>query len=54
MSAPPDLVLHRGVVQSGRTPASGAGGRRFESCYPDHLSYAASVQSGVDTGLSRR
>lgn len=27
--------LHRGVVQVGRTPALGAGGRRFESCHSD-------------------
>ena len=27
----------RGMAQPGSAPASGAGGRRFESCYPDHL-----------------
>ncbi len=26
----------QGVAQSGRAPALGAGGRRFESCHPDH------------------
>lgn len=29
---------HRGVAQSGRAPALGAGGRRSESCHPDHIS----------------
>src|SRR6185312_14865863 len=28
----------RSIAQSGRAPSSGGGGRRFESCYSDHLS----------------
>ena len=30
-------VQYLGVVQFGRTPALGAGGRRFKSCHLDHL-----------------
>ena len=28
----------RSIAQPGRAPSSGGGGRRFESCYSDHLS----------------
>src|SRR6185312_947072 len=31
-------VLHRGIAQSGRAPALGAGCRGFESLCPDHCS----------------
>jgi hypothetical protein len=37
----------RDVAQLGRVPALGAGGRRFESCHPDHL--AKSTLSKNDT-----
>gem|GEM_PF-6487900 len=30
-------LLCRGVAQFGSAPALGAGGRRFESCRPDHF-----------------
>ena len=30
----------RGVAQSGSAPGSGPGGRRFESCRPDHSIYS--------------
>ena len=33
---PANLADLRGVAQSGSAPASGAGGRRFESVHPDH------------------
>ena len=29
-------IAARGIAQPGRAPALGAGGRRFESCCPDH------------------
>src|SRR5258707_11106681 len=35
-------ALFRGVAQPGRAPGSGPGGRRFESCLPDHLKAAGS------------
>lgn len=33
----PVIPTHRDEVQSGRTPALGAGSRRFKSCHPDHF-----------------
>ena len=33
-----DIKKSRGVAQLGRAHALGAGGRRFESCRPDHSS----------------
>ena len=35
----------RGLAQSGSAPALGAGGRRFESYIPDHLSFLAFLKS---------
>lgn len=36
----------RGVAQLGRAPALGAGGRRFESCHPDHIGWKKRVRVG--------
>ena len=34
------IALARGIAQLARVPALGAGGRRFESCCPDHPSHS--------------
>lgn len=39
-SSPVIPTRNRDEVQSGRTPALGAGGRRFKSCHPDHCNGA--------------
>ena len=31
------LLLYRDVAQLGSAPGLGPGGRRFESCHPDHF-----------------
>ena len=38
-----DRHLKREVAQLGRAPGLGPGGRRFESCLPDHSKYAGVV-----------
>ena len=42
----------RGVAQSGSAPASGAGGRRFESCLPDHSVRDPGVPSRMPGSLA--
>ncbi len=41
----------RGVAQPGRAPASGAGGRRFESSLPDHFYNQQLTRSSVLHGI---
>ena len=54
------LLRGRGVAQPGRAPASGAGGRRFESSPPDHqINNLAAIRrfqlaSGKQRGSRRR
>ncbi len=43
--APFDL-LSREVAQLGSAPGLGPGGRRFESCLPDHFDYHLSLMRG--------
>ena len=39
----PRVANHeQGIAQSGRAPASDAGGRRIEACYPDHINASRS------------
>ena len=42
----------RGVAQSGRAPASGAGRRRFESSHPDQDRGVAQMARVPDLGLN--
>ncbi|VXC96772.1 hypothetical protein SPHINGOAX6_70646 [Sphingomonas sp. AX6] len=39
----------RGVAQAGSAPGLGPGGRRFESCLPDHFVYAPSFDAFMTT-----
>lgn len=44
---PRSVRVHRVVAQSGSAPAWGAGGRRFESCQPDHFPIREALQNEV-------
>ena len=48
------IARRRGVAQSGRAPAWGVGGRRFESDHPDqkiNRAVNASVETNVDSSF---
>ena len=40
------IIFGRGVAQSGSAPVLGTGGRKFESCRPDHF-YSLSTQGCI-------
>ena len=40
----------REVVQLARTPVLGTGGRRFESCLPDHMTWKANGKATPTAG----
>ncbi len=42
------LYWTRGVAQLGSAPALGAGGRKFESCRPDHYQFLANCFNGMN------
>ena len=48
----PCAIVARGIAQPGRAPALGAGGRRFESCCPDHYLVAFSDSAGRGSFLT--
>ena len=37
--------MNRSIAQPGSAPGLGPGGRRFESCHPDHLFYFKSCNT---------
>ena len=46
-SSPVECANKRSVAQSGRVPASGAGGQRFESSLSDQISLSNDIPVGV-------